>query len=71
MSDDVAQASPDIVRALSEMEPIVFAICLATYQEFHTSCLIRLVLDFLAEFLSKNKTVESRYRLDATLLLTQ
>lgn len=60
MMRDVAVNFPDVERVLPEMEPMRFPIWLVTHRELHTSPRIRLVFDFLVDFLSKPKTVQTR-----------
>ena len=52
MSNRIAKGFPDMERVLPEMDPITFPIWLTTHRELHTSRLIRLVFDMLAEFLA-------------------
>jgi len=53
MSDEVAEACPDMERVLPDMEPFAFPVWLTTHRELHTSRRIRLVFDLLADFLSR------------------
>ena len=48
----LAAACPEMERLLSDKDPIVFPVWLATHRELHTSRRIRLVFDLLADFLS-------------------
>lgn len=52
MADDVAAATPEMVRLIPGMAPIRFPVWLTTHRELHTSARIRLVFDLLAEALS-------------------
>lgn len=52
MSDDVAEAFPEMERVLPDMAPIMYPVWLATHRELHTSRRIRLVFDMLADFLA-------------------
>lgn len=55
MSDDVAALSPHMERVLPQMAPFTFPVWLTVHRELHTSRRIRLVFDFLAEFLKAAK----------------
>ncbi|MFK5978939.1 MAG: LysR family transcriptional regulator [Rhizobiaceae bacterium] len=59
MADSVAEVTPGVERVLPDMEPIVFPIWLIAHRELHTSRRIRLVFDFLAEFLRKNELAQN------------
>ena len=52
MSDEVAALTQGIERVLPDMKPIVFPVWLTTHRELHTSRRIRLVFDFLGQFLT-------------------
>lgn len=53
MMDEVAQATPGVVRVLDEVSAVRFPIWLVTHRELHTARRIRLVFDRLAEALSQ------------------
>lgn len=52
MSDEIAGTAPGLERLVLDMEPIRFPVWLVTHRELHTSRRIRVVFDFLADFLS-------------------
>jgi DNA-binding transcriptional LysR family regulator len=51
MMVEIARATPDVVRVLDEVPPVVFPIWLVTHRELRTARRIRLVFDVLAEAL--------------------
>lgn len=53
MMDEVAQATPGVVRVLDDVSAVRFPIWLVTHRELHTSRRIRLVFDRLAQALSQ------------------
>ena len=52
MMDEIAQATPGVVRVLEEVPPLRFPIWLVTHRELRTSRRIRVVFDWLAEGLA-------------------
>lgn len=52
MMDDIALASPDVVRVLDDVPPVRFPIRLVTHRELRTSRPIRVVFEALAQGLA-------------------
>lgn len=52
MMDDIARDTPDVVRVLDDVPPVLFPVWLVTHRELRTARRIRLVFDFLAEALA-------------------
>ncbi|GAA6142023.1 LysR family transcriptional regulator [Hydrogenophaga sp. 5NK40-0174] len=52
MMDEMARATPDVVRVLDDVPAVKFPVWLVTHRELRTSRRIRLVFDWLAEGLS-------------------
>ena len=52
MMVDIARVTPDVVRVLDEVPPVVFPIWLVTHRELRTARRIRLVFDLLADALA-------------------
>ena len=63
MMDDIAQATPGMVRVLEDVPRISFPIWLVTHRELRTSRRIRLAFDILAEELSRPPLVDERAHL--------
>jgi len=59
MASDIAARTPDVERVFPDMEPMTFPVWLISHRELYTSRRIRLVYDFLAEFLSKKREASS------------
>lgn len=53
MMDEIAQVTPNMVRVLDEVAPVLFPIWLVTHRELRTSRRIRLVFDALAQALGE------------------
>lgn len=53
MMDDIAQATPDVVRVLDDVASVQFPVWLVTHRELRTSRRIRLVFDLLAQGLAQ------------------
>ncbi len=53
MMEEIAAATPGVVRILPEFQPIPVPIWLTTHRELNTSRRIRLVYDFLADELAR------------------
>lgn len=53
MLDEIAAATPDVVRVLDDMPPIEFPLWLVTHRELRTSRRMRLVFGWLAEGLTR------------------
>lgn len=56
MMDEVAQATPGVVRVLDDVSAVRFPIWLVTHRELNTARRIRVVFDLLAEALSQAPT---------------
>jgi DNA-binding transcriptional LysR family regulator len=52
MMDEIASATPDVVRVLDDLPPVKFPIWLVTHRELRTARRIRVVFDLLAEELA-------------------
>ncbi len=52
MMDEVAQATPGVVRVLDDVPPVEFPVWLVTHRELHTARRIRVVFDALAQALA-------------------
>lgn len=52
MMDEIAAATPGVVKVLDELPPIEFPIWLVTHRELRTARRIRIVFDFLADALA-------------------
>lgn len=51
LTEEIAVKFPEVERVLCEVEPFIIPVWLTTHRELHTSRRIRLVFDFLADFL--------------------
>jgi len=56
MSEEVAEATPGMIRARTRMDPISFPAWLVTHRELHTARRIRLVFDTLTEVFARTGT---------------
>lgn len=54
MMDEIARATPGVVRVLDDVAPVRFPIWLVTHRELRTARRIRLVFDLLADFLAED-----------------
>lgn len=56
MMDEIAQATPGIVRVLNDVPPVIFPIWLVTHRELRTARRIRVVFEALAQGLQEGCT---------------
>ncbi|WP_287983634.1 LysR family transcriptional regulator [Diaphorobacter sp.] len=52
MMDEIAEATPGVVRVIDELPAVVFPVWLVTHRELHTARRIRVVFDLLAQELA-------------------
>jgi DNA-binding transcriptional LysR family regulator len=60
MMDDVADATPGVLRVLDDVPPVRFPIWLVTHRELRTARRIRVVFDILAESFGRGGSVVGR-----------
>ena len=56
--DDIGENEPEVMKLLPELEVIKVPVWLVTHRELRTSQRIRLVYDFLSDYLSKKSFLE-------------
>jgi DNA-binding transcriptional LysR family regulator len=59
MMDEIGRATPDVVRVLDDVPPVLFPVWLVTHRELRTARRIRLVFDMLAQALGAQREAAS------------